>query len=36
LTDEDLAYLLSYQGAGKGHYWNTFFVDIGKGKKYQG
>ena len=35
-TDDDLAYQLSPQGGGKGHYWNTNVVDIGKGRKYQG
>jgi len=27
---------LSTSGGGKGYYWNTFEVDIGKGRKYQG
>ena len=29
LSDEEMAYLLSPQGAGNNHYWNTKWLDIG-------
>jgi len=35
-TDDDLAFILSANGAGNGLYWNTFTKRIGGGKKYQG
>ena len=35
-TDDDLAYQLSSQGGGKGYYWNTMEMDIGKDRKYVG
>lgn len=35
-TDDDLAYQLSSQGGGKGYYWNTMEMDIGKDRKYLG
>ena len=36
MSDDDLAYQMAYNGGGKGLYWNTFYVDIGQGRKYQG
>lgn len=36
MTDDDVAYQLSHKAGGKGHYWNTRFVDIQKGRKYRG
>ena len=29
-SDEEMAYLLSPQGAGNNHYWNTKWLDIGQ------
>jgi len=35
-TDDEIAYQLSRYHGGKGLYWNTSLIDIGKGQKYQG
>lgn len=36
LNEKELFLQLSWEADGKDLYWNNFFVDIGKNKKYQG
>ena len=35
-SDKDISYFTSYEAGGKNHYWNTYWIDIGEDRKYQG